>query len=299
MTCYHPIPAFKTPDGVVFSALSRHDILGTVDIPCGQCLGCRLRRVRDWSLRIMHEASLRDANSFVTLTYGRDKLPPNSSLHYPDYQKFMKRLRRACGSVRFYVCGEYGPLNLRPHYHACLFGVDFRHDRTVAGRSEAGEVFYESAMLTNLWGHGMCTVQDLTRRSAAYCAGYIVDKVTGDAAEAHYTAVDSDGVIHRRAPEFGRCSLKPGIGADWFRKFGSDVYPLDKVISDGEEFTPPKYYDKLLKRVDPASLYLDRLEFERHERAVSGHEDNTPRRLRDREEVHKARVSKQRRVLDV
>ena len=80
MSCYHPIAGFRTPHGVVFSELRRHDILGSIEIACGQCIGCRMRRASDWALRVMHEASLWDENCFVTLTYGRDKLPPLGSL---------------------------------------------------------------------------------------------------------------------------------------------------------------------------------------------------------------------------
>lgn len=283
MTCYHPIPAYRTPDGVVFNQLSRHDIIGDVKLPCGQCLGCRLRRARDWSFRVMHEASLYDETCFVTLTYGRDKLPPGGSLFYKDYQDFMKRLRKMAGSarIRFFMCGEYGPLNLRPHYHACLFNVSFRSDRIPLGKSDAGAVFYDSPTLRKVWGHGHVSVQDLTRQAAAYCARYIVDKVTGPAAKAHYGDL---------TPEFSRCSLKPGIGARWFDKFGSDVYPMDGVVFEGEKYSPPKYYDKLMKRRDGASLLPDRIEYERHVRALSAAADNVPERLAVRELVHKARV---------
>ena len=97
MTCYHPVPAYRTGTGVVFSELRRHDILGRIDLPCGQCIGCRMRRASDWELRVMHEASLWPVNCFVTLTYGRDQLPPHGSLCHEDYQKFMKRLRVSRG----------------------------------------------------------------------------------------------------------------------------------------------------------------------------------------------------------
>ena len=112
MSCYHPLKGFRTPSGVVFSELGRHDILGDIEIPCGQCIGCRMRRASDWTIRVMHEASLHSENCFVTLTYGRDKLPPDGSLEHRDFQLFMKRLRfHAKRPVRFYMCGEYGPLN--------------------------------------------------------------------------------------------------------------------------------------------------------------------------------------------
>ena len=79
MSCYHPIQAFRTRDGVCFSELSRFDIVGRIELPCGQCIGCRMRRASDWELRVMHEASLWEENCFVTLTYGRDQLPPDLS----------------------------------------------------------------------------------------------------------------------------------------------------------------------------------------------------------------------------
>ena len=157
MSCYHPLKGFRTPSGVVFSELGRHDILGDIEIPCGQCIGCRMRRASDWTIRVMHEASLHSENCFVTLTYGRDKLPPDGSLEHRDFQLFMKRLRRHFGkTVRFYMCGEYGPLNFRPHYHACLFNVNFISDRVPAGKSGSGAVFYDSPTLEEALGAWAC-----------------------------------------------------------------------------------------------------------------------------------------------
>lgn len=304
MSCYHPIEAFRTPTGVVFQQLGRHDIIGRVDLPCGQCLGCRLKRSRDWSVRVMHEASLWDRNSFVTLTYSPENLPEQGFLRYRDYQLFMKRLRKYSGhQVRFFMCGEYGPLNLRPHYHACLFNIDFP-DQVVAGKSGSGQVFYTSDTLAKLWGLGHVSVQPLTSANAAYTARYVVDKVTGQAANEHYRHVDEDGVIHQRPPEFSRCSLRPGIGARWFERYGRDVLARDSVVVDGSEFSPPKYYDKLFKRstrqvdrdgfVISRDLHkeqrLDRVQFAREQRAREAFADNTDERLRVREQVHQARV---------
>jgi hypothetical protein len=132
------------------------------------------------------------------------------------------------------------------------------------------------------------SVQALTKQSAAYTARYCVDKVTGDEAEAHYNG---------RVPEFSRCSLRPGIGAGWFDRFGSDVYPRDFVVSDSREFPPPKYYDRLFKRSAKAVAF-DAIEFARQKRAMNAAADNTPERLAVREVVQKARVSNLRRDFD-
>ncbi|WNK14747.1 MAG: replication initiator protein [Microvirus sp.] len=295
MTCFHPIAAWRSPAGVVFHSGGR--TFDRFDLPCGQCSGCRAKRARDWSLRCMHEASLWPENCFVTLTYGRNALPPDSSLEYRDFQLFMKRLRKFFFPrlVRFFCCGEYGPLNLRPHFHACLFNCSFS-DSVVRGKSGAGAVFFRSPTLDDLWSFGSCSVQPLTIGTAAYCAKYIVGKVTGDAAESHYSRVDEDGVIHRRVPEFAHMSLRPGIGAGWLERFRGDVFPHDFVVADGVKFSPPKFYDRLLKRSDEC-VRLD-VAGARQARAKLSFADNSDERLRVREEVHKARVRNQRRVFD-
>ena len=298
MSCYHPIKAFRTPDGVVFSALRRYDIIGDIEIPCGQCIGCRLRRAQEWTLRIEHESRMWPQNCFVTLTYGRDRLPPGGSLDHRDFQLFMKRLRKAFRPfpIRFFMCGEYGPMNLRPHFHACLFNVDFR-DRIPQGKSGAGVVFFRSPLLEKLWPHGYSSVQDLNSSAASYCARYVLDKVTGDAAEAHYRTVDADGVIWDRKPEYCAMSLKPGIGATWWQKFDGDVYRHDVAVMSGREYSPPRYYDKLLKKSSEA-YRLDEIEYKRAVRAKKSVADSTPERLAVREEVHKARVSSLKRSLE-
>lgn len=291
MSCYKPLQGFRTPDGVVFSELSRHDILGRVELPCGQCIGCRMRRASDWELRVMHEATLQEANCFVTLTYGRDKLPPNGSLEHRDFQLFFKRLRKhfAPVKVRFYMCGEYGDLKDRPHYHACLFGVDFRADRTPAGKSGSGMPFFASGLLSRLWGHGIVSVQDLTPETASYCARYIMKKVLGPDSEKAYEFVSEDGVVVTKRAEYSAMSLRPGIGARWFAKYSRDVYPLDSVVARGVERRPPRYYDLLLKRAKPA--VLEDVAFARELRARAAFADNTDERRAVREVVHLAKVS--------
>lgn len=296
MSCYRPIQGYRTPHGVVFSELRRYDILGSIEVSCGQCIGCRMRRASDWSLRVMHEASLYGRNCFVTLTYGRGELPPDASLEHGDFQRFMKRLRKAKRvPVRFYMCGEYGPLNQRPHYHACLFNVDFE-DKVPAGKSASGMVFYSSAELARLWSHGIVSVQDLTPETASYCARYIMKKALGENAKTAYASVDEDGVITQRRPEYACMSLKPGIGARWFEKYRRDVFPHDFVVQNGQERQVPKYYDRLLKR--SKVFELDQVEFARQERAEAAAPDNTDARRQVREAVHLAKVSTLNRSLE-
>lgn len=287
MSCYHPLRAFRTPQGVVFEQLGRHDILGSIELPCGHCIGCRMRRASDWEIRIMHEASMHDENCFVTLTYGENRVPADGSLDHRDFQLFMKRLRRRFSlPVRFYMCGEYGEERQRPHYHVCVFGVGFLDGRKPKGKSESGHLYYEHPVLSELWEHGFATVQDLTRETASYAARYVMKKRMGQDAELHY------GV---RKPEYSAMSLRPGIGARWFSQYVGDVFPHDFVIADGKERQVPRYYDRLAKR---CGIMSDEIEFSRVKRAEEARADNTDERRAVREIVHIARCRTLKRSVE-
>lgn len=293
MPCYHPIPAYLTPMGVQFKAKSGDDILNQIHIACSVCIGCRIRRANDWELRIMHEAQLYENNCFVTLTYKRNALPANASLCHDDFQRFMKRLRkRTATPVRFYMCGEYGPETERPHYHACLFNITFP-DQKHAGKSGAGEAFYESDTLNNIWGHGRTTVQPLNNKTASYCARYIMTKKLGK--ETSYNKITEDGEIIERASEYSAMSLKPGIGKQWIELYRKDVYRHDYVITRGQQRRPPKYYDEQQKKHDADQM--ETIKEERTKNARLTYLDQTDERLAIREKVAKAKQQTKQRTI--
>ena len=297
MSCYKPITAWRTPTGIVFNELSRHDIRGRLDIPCNKCIGCRLRRASDWASRISHEQKLHEQNCFITLTYAPEHIPPGHSLDYKHFQDFLKRLRAKYETpIRFYMCGEYGDETERPHYHACIFGLDF-NDRQPAGKGSSGELFYDSEELTKIWGKGKVSVQDLTPETAGYCARYIVDKLDGDMGEKQYRYTDENtGEQKQKTPPFAKMSLKPGIGARWLNKYRKDVYQHDQLItSKGETKRPPVYYDKLQKKHN-----IEQWEATAHQRelrARAAHQDNTTERLKAKEHVQLAKIQTLKRNL--
>lgn len=290
MPCYSPLAAYQAANGeVVFVERSTHDIVRQLSLPCGQCIGCRLERSRQWAMRCLHEASLYKQNCFLTLTYDDEHLPTRGMLDYPAFQKFLKRLRKHAAPTRprFYMCGEYGPENWRPHYHACIFGFDFP-DKKYHAKSPSGERIYRSASLEKLWPFGFSSIGAVTFESAAYVARYCVQKITGHNARFHYRRIDSAGEYHL-PPEFNRMSLKPGIGARWLEKYQLDVYPHDYVVINGKECKPPKYYDRLFSRQFPDDF--EELQFEREKDGRSRYQDNTPERLAVKEIVARARSS--------
>ena len=97
-------------------------------VPCGKCLACKISKVREWSVRMLHELSSHEDSSFITLTYQNEFLPENGSLKKTHLQLFFKRLRKAIHpkKIRYYAVGEYGDITMRPHYHIILFGLGLR-----------------------------------------------------------------------------------------------------------------------------------------------------------------------------
>ena len=79
MPCYHPLQGWRKQGGGITFNLRDGFVDRPVTVSCGQCIGCRLERSRQWAIRCMHEASLHESNCFVTLTYSDDgikHLPP-------------------------------------------------------------------------------------------------------------------------------------------------------------------------------------------------------------------------------
>lgn len=81
----------------------------------------------------MQEEKVSSSAFFITLTYDTTHVPISRNgfltLNKRDPQLFFKRLRKLTSSldpkriIKYYLCGEYGTDNKRPHYHAIIFNV--------------------------------------------------------------------------------------------------------------------------------------------------------------------------------
>jgi len=247
MACFHPLQAWRgkglSKNGKRNIVFKRSEGLPTSEmrLPCGQCIGCRLERSRQWAIRCVHESELYDENCFITLTYSDEFLPKDKSLVLRHFQLFMKRLRKKFSDrrIRFFHCGEYGDENSRPHYHAVLFGFDF-HDKEFYKHKDSGDL-WKSPTLESIWTYGMHTIGDVSFDTCAYVARYIMKKITGDGAETYYKGCK---------PEYITMSRRPGIGSGWFDSFSKDCYPSDSVIVNGKEVQPPKFYDDMYDKIN-------------------------------------------------
>jgi len=297
MPCYHPISAWqllnvKTANGKPTLSFKNPFAKPTpnrvgIQIPCGQCIGCRLERSRQWAIRCVHEAYGHEDNAFITLTYSPENLPPGGSLLKSDFQKFMKRLRKKISPVkiRFFHCGEYGEKNSRPHYHACIFGYSFPDK--ILWKEVNGCRLYISPLLDQEWGKGWSTVGDVTFESAAYVARYITKKITGELAEGYY-----DGKI----PEYVTMSRRPGIAANWLGTYMADVFPSDEVVLRGKIMRPPRFYDKKLELDNPE--LFNKIKAERKAKGLAMADDNTAARLKAKEICKRAQFQLLKRGLE-
>lgn len=259
MPCNRPQIAFlvtETGDPKVRVSMSRklkkhQTLVKVIELPCRKCLGCKMARSREWAIRCQHEAQMHEHNCFITLTYDEKNIPDDRGLQYIDFQLFMKRLRkRFTGTeIKFFMCGEYTPQKGRPHFHACLFGLDFA-DKKYFRKTKRGSKIYRSRILEELWDKGFSTIGTVNAASAGYVARYLIDK---QRETRHYEYIDKEtGEVHQREKEFQKMSLRDAIGKRWYEQFKSDVFPHDYIIIDGRKAPVPGYYRQLLRRSDLA-----------------------------------------------
>ena len=301
MTCYSPLTGYRsrTPgkNGGFQIKFNKDGSNGQrCTVACGQCIGCRLDKSRDWAIRCVHEAQMHEDNCFITLTYNEENLPRDGSLVKEHFQKFMKKLRKKHDhKIRYFQCGEYGENLRRPHYHACLFGHDFA-DKTLF-QNKNGHDLYVSEQLNTTWGKGFATIGTMTFETAAYTARYVMKKITGDNAREHYQTFNIEtGEIFQIQTEYTTMSRRPGIGQTWYDKYKNDLFPRDECIIDGRTMKPPRYYAKIYQQEHPRQheqmIQNRKRFFEQHKK------DTTWQRLQDREKVKHAQLNQLPRHLE-
>lgn len=276
MACYHPLKAI---DFGIIPETGKHNIrvlkgrydpsdvppvegAAYVPLPCGRCIGCRLKYSRVWADRCMAEASLYENNIFLTLTYNDDNLPPcnimdNGQLSpvHPlvkrDLQLFIKRLRKSLPDqkIRYFACGEYSP-KLRPHYHLIIFNIKL-DDLELLYKNESQFKYYTSKTISDCWKYGFHIIAGCNWHTCAYTARYIMKKQKGDQASTYEK--------FNYPPEFTIMSRKPGIGAEYFKEHAIDIYYDGAFLSTENgnmRIYPNKYYDYLFDLEYPDAAFV-------------------------------------------
>lgn len=270
-------------------------------VACGKCMACRLNHARNWSTRLMHEATFHEENSFLTLTYSDQHLPDPPSLSKREMQLFIKRLRKQLDpvKVRYFACGEYGGSLGRPHYHVILFGHSFRSDRYPWSKIREN-IYYRSPQLEEAWPFGHSTISDVTPQSAGYVARYSVKKAnyhTQTKGEPYTRIIAQTGEVYVAQPEFLVMSTRPGIGFGWIDRFGADAFPSGFLIVDGKRVPVPAAYRRRIKAKGTFDLQLavEETDYDRYLMALKNADDDTPERRAVKDELLRLRTQNLKR----
>lgn len=295
MSCYKPLIRLYNPDnreqsGRVYSLARFSQLTGkqlkyedlmynpkVMLIPCGQCIGCRIRQREDWTTRIELEARdyPKDQVWFITLTYDDEHVPgmilktgeimrkvqytwkpgekrPNSVqiLLYEDIQKFLKRLRKAYrGKLRYFVAGEYGEQTARPHYHMILYGWKPKDLENLYKIHHNG--YYNSKWLEGIWGMGQIQIAQAVPETYRYVAGYVTKKmyeIDGKKANVYYE-------LGQTKP-FACMSLKPGLGDHYYQEHKKEIWQQGYIqCTNGKQAQIPRYYEKQMEAENPQRLW--------------------------------------------
>jgi len=299
MSCFHPISAYYKLGGGITWTYKESNGIKTI-IKCGQCSGCKLEKARQWALRIKHEASLHANNTFITLTYDNEHLPPTGTLVLKHWQDFMKRLRKKYShkKLSFYHCGEYGEKQGRPHYHAIIFNHQFSDLIPIPRKKD----LHTSEILKTLWGKGYVSVGSVTFESASYVASYVQKKINGPKAEAinmsnglrHYERMTAEGEVITLKSEYATMSRNPGIAGDWLTQYHTDIYPSDFTTHKGKKHSLPAYYDRqyeILTKTNPDLIKIETIKQKRQDKMKGLAHLFTPEALKQKEVHHKAKMA--------
>lgn len=236
-------------------------------VSCGQCIGCMLRRSRDWAVRCTHQARSvpRHTCHFITLTFSPENLPRHPvtgryTFDQNDLSAFMKRLRTNTGvsGIKYFGCREYGERTLRPHYHVCVFGLPL-DDYKYYKRSSDGFELFNSETISTAWQHrGHAVVAPSSFNTVSYTARYTTKKI-GSALKPmsrHYATDLLTGECFEHLPEKCYASNRPGIGHDFLHAHHDELLSLGSTIIGNKRYPLPRYYLRLAKEIG-SDLYAE------------------------------------------
>lgn len=212
-------------------------------VGCGHCIACKMKRTREWTLRLIMESKSYESDHvwFITLTYNDQNVPlvvddegdVHMTLVKRDHQLFMKRLRKRCGyPLRYFFVGEYGCRTGRSHLHAVIFGL----------KPE------DVGFIKECWPYGFSLPKNFYKETAGYVAGYIQKKLFGK---------DVYGVS---TPPYLACSQH--LGEDYFMDNIETICKQGFIVFDGYKYSIPRAFARkaiakgILPEVDCEQLEL-------------------------------------------
>ena len=209
-------------------------------IPCGKCYVCKTKIQNSWFVRLKQEFDSCSSAYFITLTYANEHLKFDDT-GFPivcsrDIQLFIKRLRKSIQpfKIRYFLCSEYSPELLRPHYHLILF--NFPKELDVYNH------------VNSAWKNGFIKLSSLNDNRIRYVSKYCT------------TITDLPECLQSRTVRpFIRCSSRPAIGSCFLdKKDLMDYYQKTEdpfVMIDGYKYFMPRYYRNKIFSVEQRKFF--------------------------------------------
>lgn len=204
-------------------------------VPCGKCVNCSINRQKDWAMRLIEENKHCAYSMFFTLTYN-DECLTYSNEGFPivvkrDIQLWLKRFRKELEPIRirYFICSEYGPNTLRPHYHGIIFFSDYN-------RNVDSNVY---RIFDSTWNKGFFTLSTVSDARCAYVAKYCAS-----------TQLLPPHLQQREFRPFYLMSRNPGIGSGFLTHTIRQHYYQNpstyRLMANGVKQAFPRYYKEKL-----------------------------------------------------
>ena len=234
-----------------------------VGVPCGKCEACLASRALDWQIRLFEEYKNCSSAVFVTLTYDDScvnrlwlSVDEECLQHYSghcichpdnpdlvgvpvvckdDIHLFLKRLRKdnPDSNIRYFICSEYGPKTLRPHYHGIIFNLP----------KDKAE---DSEYIGKVWNNGFVSISPVTEGRIMYATKYC------------FGVIDLPDFLPKN---FISTSRRPALGSSYldsvFRQW-EKFHDLSELhyFKDGFNLPLPRYYLRKLKESLPLEVSI-------------------------------------------
>lgn len=228
-------------------------------VPCGKCEECKINRAMHKTHRMIMETKTQGVENcwFITFTYDDMHLPWKDyidsdgvyktahSINKRDMQLFVKRLRKHLfgnekGNLRYVICGEYGDIGKRPHYHGIFWNLPLDDIQLDPFTTQTGKEQYISPTIDKLWRYyGRVRLCPCTLNTLGYTARYVQKKLYGD--DAWYYRK-----MHLEPPFILQSQ---GIGKDFMLdnhdQFISQGFVPTELNGEYVELFPDRYLEKI------------------------------------------------------
>ena len=189
---------------------------GTISIPCGQCIACRINKQAFWSSRCYLEHRTASFGQFLTLTYSDEHLPDTEVAESTTRKRMRKfihalrmRERRASNpmAVRYFGTMEHGDLTDRLHAHLLIWNTF----ETLFNLTPYKKGLPRPKIHTPLWPWGHIDAMPITMNSIRYVSKYTTKPDFGADEQKASLAASAPRPFVSQRPPLGLTGLKAHV----------------------------------------------------------------------------------------